>query len=40
MLWQPDMSGLVQRLMFLAAYIWYGLEAWGLRTTSNTAYSG
>jgi len=26
MLFQPDIAGLVQRLMFLVAYIWYGKE--------------
>jgi hypothetical protein len=27
MLFQPDTAGLVQRLMFLVGYIWYGKEA-------------
>jgi hypothetical protein len=27
MLFQPDIAGLVQRLMFLVAYVWYGKEA-------------
>jgi hypothetical protein len=26
MAWQPDLAGLLQRTMFLVAYVWYGLE--------------
>jgi hypothetical protein len=30
MAFEPDVAGLVQRLMFLVAYAWYGSAAWGL----------
>jgi len=30
MLFQPETAGLAQRLMFLVAYIWYGIEALSL----------
>lgn len=35
MVWQPGMSGLVQRVMFLLSYVWYGAEAWRLRSTNE-----
>lgn len=33
MLFQPDIAGLVQRLMFLVAYVWFGKEALELYRT-------
>lgn len=36
----PGMGGLVQRLMFLVAYLWYGCEAWQLGRVSKKAHSG
>lgn len=33
----PGITGLVQRLMFLMAYLWYGTEAWQLKKPLITA---
>ena len=33
----PDITGLVQRVMFLVAYLWYGIEAWQLAKRLVTA---
>lgn len=36
----PGISGLVQRVMFLVAYLWYGTEAWQLGKPQIKAHSG
>jgi len=33
----PSIVGLVQRVMFLVAYLWYGTEAWYLGEHLKTA---
>ena len=37
---RPGIGGLVQRLMFLVGYVWYGYEAWGLSKVPEAAHSG
>ncbi len=36
----PGITGLVQRLMFLVAYLWYGTEAWQLGKRIKSVHSG
>ena len=36
----PGLSGLVQRVMFLVAYLWYSTEAWYLGKPQIKAHSG
>ena len=36
----PAIGGLVQRLMFLVAYLWYGCEAWRLGKPPKKSHSG